>query len=374
MVGIICEYNPFHNGHLYHINRVKEMFPDSKIVLIMSGNFLQRGDISVINKWDKTKIALDYGVSLVVELPFVFASQGADIFAHGAIQILNNLGVEKLVFGSECNDIELLKGLASIQINNNNYDDIVLKYLNLGYNYPTSMSLALEDISNTTISSPNDILGLCYVKEIMLMHSRIEPFTIKRTSDYHGEGLGTICSATAIRRAIKDGKDITGFVPSMSLEYINNVCTDDLFKFFKYKVMTSDISNIQTVDLCIIPRIIKNINCNNMEEFIKCVKTKRYTYNRIKRMIIHILCNFTKEEARINSDIHYIRILGFDSYGRKYLSSIKKKCKVPIISNFSGIKDSMLDIEYRSTCVYSLLFDKGNDIIQSEYKNKPIIK
>lgn len=374
MVGIICEYNPFHNGHLYHINKVKEMFPDLKIVLVMSGNFLQRGDVSVIDKWDKTKLALHYGVSLVVELPFVFSTQGADFFAHGAIQILDSLGVSKIVFGSECDDVRLLKRLADIQVNNKDYNNLVIDYLKKGFNYPTSMSLALKDLGNDFVNTPNDILGLCYIKEIMLQNSNIEVFSIKRTSDFHNDNLNSICSASAIRKAIKSNMDISDYVPSMCISYINNIFTDDLFNFFKYRVMTSDISNIQTVDDAIVPRILRYINCSSMDEFINCVKNKRYTYNRIKRMIIHILCNFTKEEAKLNTDIHYIRVLGFDNDGKKYLNSIKKDCCVPIISNFSSIKDIMLDIEYRSTCVYSLLFSNGIDIIQGEYKNKPVIK
>lgn len=374
MVGIICEYNPFHNGHLYHINKVKEMFPDLNIVLVMSGNFLQRGDVSVIDKWDKTKLALHYGVSLVVELPFVFSTQGADFFAHGAIQILDSLGVSKIVFGSECDDVRLLKRLADIQVNNKDYNNLVIDYLKNGFNYPTSMSLALKDLGNDFVDTPNDILGLCYIKEIMLQNSNIEVFSIKRTSDFHNDNLNSICSASAIRKAIKSNMDISDYVPSMCISYINNIFTDDLFNFFKYRVMTSDISNIQTVDDAIVPRILRYINCSSMDEFINCVKNKRYTYNRIKRMIIHILCNFTKEEAKLNTDIHYIRVLGFDNDGKKYLNSIKKDCCVPIISNFSSIKDIMLDIEYRSTCVYSLLFSNGIDIIQGEYKNKPVIK
>lgn len=376
-VGIICEYNPFHNGHIYHIDKVKEMFPNSRIVLVMSGNFLQRGDVSLINKWDKTKIALNHGVDLVVELPFVFATQGADKFAHGAIEILDSLGVDKLVFGSECNDIEFLKNLASIQINNREYDNLVKNHVDDGVNYPTAMSLALHDLGGNTVDNPNDILGLCYIKELLLMSSSIEPISIKRTSDYHSNLLDNICSASAIREAINLGKDISNYVPSDSLECINKECNiDNYFSFLQYKIMTcDDLSNYVTVDDSIKYRIKKNINsCSSLDELINCVKTKRYTYNRIKRMFLHILCNFTDSENELCNDIHYIRVLGFDSLGRDFLNDIKGKCKIPIISNFSSLSDIMLDIEFRSTCVYSLIFDNKDAIISSEYKNKPIIK
>lgn len=373
-IGIICEYNPFHNGHVYHINKIKEMYPDSRIILVMSGNFLQRGDVSLINKWDKTSIALDY-VDLVIELPFVFATQGADKFAHGAIQILDNLGVDKIVFGSECDDISFLKEMADIQINNVNYNNLVKKYMDDGKNYPTAMSMALKDCGGQLISNPNDILGLCYIKEIINLNSSIEPICIKRTSDYHGNELKSICSASAIREAIKDGLDVSSFVPSKSFKVINNTFIDDYFSFLKYKIMScNNLSQFVTVDDGISYRIKKYIcSCNNLDELINCVKTKRYTYNRVKRALLHILCGFTDYENSLCSDIHYIRILGFNSSGRKFLNSVKKSCKVPIISNFSSLNDIMLDIEFRSTCVYSLIFDNSH-IISDEYKKKPIIK
>ena len=376
-IGIICEYNPFHNGHVYHIDKIKELYPDSRIILVMSGNFLQRGDVSLINKWDKTLIALNHGVDLVVELPFVFSTQGADKFAHGAISILDSLGVDKLVFGSECNDVSLLKNLASIQVNNDEYDLLVKKYVDEGKNFPTAMSMALVDCGGKSIESPNDILGLCYIKEIISMGSKIEPVSIKRTSDYHSNDLSNICSASALRDAIRKNIDISDYVPNDSLTSINsNLFVDNLYSFLQYKIMTcDDISKYVTVDDGINYRIKKYIyECKNLDEFINCIKSKRYTYNRIKRMLIHILCSFTDEENSKCLDIHYIRVLGFNSNGRDFLNSIKKNCSVPIISNYSGYKDIMLDIEFRSTCVYSLLFNDSSCIISSEYKNKPIIK
>lgn len=373
-IGIICEYNPFHNGHLYHLDKIKEMYSDSRIILVMSGNFLQRGDCSLINKWDKTRIALEFGVDLVVELPFVFATQSADVFAHGAVSILNNLGVNKIVFGSECNDIELLWKMADIQINNKQYDEYVCKYMDLGYNYPTSMSYALKDLGGFSVSEPNDILGLCYIKEILIQNSNIEPICIKRTSDYNSDKLdSTVVSARAIRNLIKEGLDYSKYVPYNN--YISNCFIDKYFYYLKYKILTSDISLYQTVDEGIKYRIDKYIvNCNSLEELIDKVKTKRYTYNRLKRMFLHILCSFTKEEANMCKDIHYIRVLGFNDVGRNYLKNIKKSCDIPIITNFSSMKDIMLDIEFRVNVVYSLGFDDKQNIVDMEYMSKPIMK
>ena len=341
----------------------------------MSGNFTQRGDISLINKWDKTKIALKNNIDLVVELPFVFATQGADIFAHGALQILNNLKVDKLIFGSECNNIKELKKLAKIQLNNQ-YEELVLKYINDGLNYPTATSLALKELGGTNIDSPNDILGLCYIKEIIKQKSNIEPITIKRTNDYHDKQLNKISSASAIRQAIKENKNITNYIPKETQKYINKKCfIENYYQYLKYKIMTEEnLEKYETIDDKIKYRLKKYIyESNTLEELIKKVKTKRYTYNRIKRMLLHILCNFTKEENKKCKDIHYIRILGFNQTGKQYLNKIKKQTNIPIISKFK--KDNiMLDIEYRTTCVYSLIFKNQTKIIKSEYKNKPIIK
>ena len=167
IIGIITEYNPFHNGHLYHINKIKELYPNSLIIAVISSSFCQRGEISILNKWDKTKICLNNNIDLVLKLPFVFSSQGADIFAKGALSILNELKVNKIIFGSELNNIEKLKELATIQIKNKDYNKLVKKYLDEGINYPTAMAKALNNFSNIKIDTPNDLLGLSYIKEII---------------------------------------------------------------------------------------------------------------------------------------------------------------------------------------------------------------
>ena len=379
-IGIICEYNPFHNGHLYHLNKIKEMFKGYTIILVMSGHFMQRGEVSTINKWDKTSIALSYGVDLVIELPFVFSTQSADIFSKGAIEILNALNVDKIVFGSECGDINILKELANIQINNKKYDNLVKTYLNEGMNYPTAMSKALSVFSKYKIDSPNDLLGLSYVKEILKQNSNIEPVCIKRTNEYHNLELkNEIISASAIRNALKEKKDISLYVPNKTLSYLNNVLfIDDYFDLLKFKIISCDNLNIyQTVDEGIENRIKKYIiKSNSLSELIEKIKTKRYTYNKLNRMFTHILCDFTKEKSKKFKDIEYIRVLGFTNNGKNYLNRIKKEISIPIITNFSSIKNEMLDLEYKSTCIYALKLNDEEKIklIEAEYKNKPIIK
>lgn len=365
-VGIICEYNPFHNGHIYHIKKVKELFPNHLIILILSGNFTQRGEVSIIDKWKKTEIALNY-VDLVIELPFVFASQSADIFAKGACDILKKIQVDALVFGSESNDIKSLEKLVDVQ-NSKEYNELVKQYLKEGHNYPTSLSKALYKICNKTVKNPNDLLGLSYIKE--LKNTNIKYLTIKRNNNYLDKNLnGTITSATSIREGLKKGIDIKKYVPKCSYKYLKNPhFTEDYFGLIKYKIISEDISKYQTVDEGIENRLKKIINSvNSLEELIKKIKTKRYTYNRINRMLIHILTGFTKEEAS-NIKTEYIRILGFNKKGRNYLKKIKNNSNIPIITNFENNK--LLDIESRISNIYNLI--KKDDNL-SEHQHKPII-
>jgi len=377
IVGIICEYNPFHNGHIYHLNKVKELFPDSLIILVMSGNFTQRGIPSVIDKWDKTEIALKYEIDLVIELPFVFATQSADIFAHGAISILKELKAEYLVFGSESNDVENLKRLADISLNNTEYQTLIKKYLDDGLNYPTALSKALESFNKTTITTPNDLLGLSYIKEIIKQNANITPISIKRTNDYHSKELDDISSATSIRNALLENKDIHKYVPEEVINCIlkNTYFQNDYFPFLKYKITTTDdLSIFQTVDEGIETRIKKNIlDTTCWEDLVEKIKTKRYTYNKINRMLIHILCNFTKEKAQKWKEIEYIRVLGFSENGQKYLNKIKKETNVDIVTTFSKGNSDMLEYEQLVTNVFASILpeDIKNQIIKNEYQNKP---
>lgn len=381
-VGIIAEYNPFHNGHLYHIEKVKELYPDYKIIVILGGNFLQRGEPSIINKWDKTTIALEYRADLVIELPFPFATQAADIFAKGSIEILKYLKVDTIVFGSECNDIKLLTELADIQLNNSNYNQMVNTYMDKGLNYPSAMAKALEDISDKKIDTPNDILGICYIKEIIRQQTNILPICIKRTNDYHSLDLDTnIVSASSVRKALKDKKTILDFVPRITYNYLQKdlVFYEDYFPYIKYKIL-SDIDNLdkyQTVDEGIDNKIKKYIvESTTLEELIINIKSKRYTRNKIQRMLTHILVNFTKEEAEYNKAIKYIRILGFNNLGQQYLNKIKKEITIPIITKYSRYNHELLKLELRSTYVYASVFGEKEKkaLIEKEYKNSLIIK
>ncbi len=367
-VGIVCEYNPFHNGHKYQIDKIKEMFPDDVIIACISSSFCERGEVSILNKWDKTKIALENGIDIVIELPFVFSSQSADIFSFGALKILNNMGIKKLVFGSESNDLDTIKKIANLQVNNKSFDSLVKLEIDKGINYPTALSNVIKKHTNYKIDSPNDLLAISYVKEIIKNNYDIEPVAIKRTNNYHDKSYNTdIISASAVRELINEEKDISKYVPWDTKKYV--IYKPDVFKLLKYKIISDKerLNSYQTVDEGIEGRIIKNINgANSLEELISLVKTKRYTYNKINRMFIHILTSFTKEEAK-DLDVNYIRVLGLNNSGKKYLKSINAN----IITGYKNNNYKELAIEKRVTNIYSLIVN-DNSLIKKEVE-KPII-
>lgn len=374
IIGIIAEYNPIHLGHIYQLTKVKEQFPNSIIILITNSCFTERGEVSILNKWDKTKICLENNIDIVIELPFAFATQSADTFAKGALEILNKLQIDTLAFGSESNDLSKLELIVDTQLNNSTYDKKVKEYLKEGINYPTAMSKALNNILGYTITEPNDLLGISYIKEIKKNNYPIKPFAIKRIGNYHEKEINNnIISASLIRTLFKENKNITPFIPSNTLPYLyKNFSNENYFPYLKYKILsTNDLSVYQTVEEGIENRIKKAIyKSSSWEELIQNIKTKRYTYNKINRMLIHILTSFTKEEAK-NIKIDYIRILGFNLKGKEYLNKIKKDINLPFITSYKKNISPLLDLEQRITSIYNLPINTTETL--NEYKRKPII-
>ncbi len=360
-IGIIAEYNPFHNGHIYHINKIKEMYPGSIIILVLNGYFLQRGEISILSKEDKTRIALEYGVNIVIELPFLYGTQSADIFARESIKLLNKLKVNKIVFGSECNNINELSNIANIQ-EKSSFNDLVKSYIKQGINYPTALAKA---INTNFLYKPNDLLGISYIKAIKENNYNIEPITIKRTNDYHDkESNDNVISASNIRGKIAINENINKYLPKKVIDKLIRINKDNYFKLLKYKIITSDnLSIYLDVDEGIEYRLKKYINeANNLDEYINKVKTKRYTYNRLNRMLIHIFIGIKKSDNTLYND--YLKILGFDKIGKKYLSDMKIK------SNFKNTK--IYNIELKASLLYDLL--NNTNTYSFEIKNKPVIK
>ena len=374
-VGIIAEYNPFHNGHQYQIEKIKKKYPNHTIVIAMSGNFTQRGEPAIIYKWERATLAIKNGADLVVEIPYAFATQSADYFSYAGITLLENLKVDKLIFGSESNNIEDITEIAKAELENEDFDKLVKIYAKLGNNYPTALSLALKDLTGKEIKTPNDILGITYIKTIIKYHYNIKPMTIQRTNEYHNQKLtGTISSATAIRENINKKEDIKKAVPQNTFHALTTTPLhnrEDYFPYLKYKIITEDtLEQYHLVEPDLAVKLKKEIlSSNSYEQLIQKVKSKHQTYSKIARALLHILCNYKKESAKKNQKITYIRLLGFNEKGRKYLNQHKKEITLPVISKITKEKDAMLELEINTTKIYTLPYPNSKQELKKEYQN-----
>lgn len=376
IIGVIAEYNPFHLGHRYQIEKIKELYPDSIIIAIISTNFTQRGDISLLNKWNKATICLNEGIDLVIELPTLYATQSADIFAYGAISILNKFKIDTLVFGSETNDINSFTTLANIQINNPKYPELVKNYLSLGLNYPTAMSKALKELTNTKIDKPNDLLALSYIKEIIKNNYPITPISIKRTNDYHSNSLQNntnIINASLIREMFLNNQDISPYIPNNTKELLYQYLSlNNAYSLLKYNIINNEnnLSTFLDIEEGLDKRILKYLDTSHTWiDLVNNLKTKRYTYNKINRTLLHLLLNIKKED---NTKEIYLRVLGFNNKGREYLKKLKKDTNLDIFTSYRKNKSPLLDLEYHSTYIYSLITNDSS-LIKREYQSKPII-
>lgn len=379
-VGIIAEYNPFHNGHLYQIEKIKKKYPEDTIIIAMSGNFTQRGEPAIIDKWNRTRLAIENGADLVIEIPYAFTTQSADYYSYAGITLLENLKVEKLIFGSESNNIEDITEIAKAQLEEKDFDKLVKIYSKFGYNYPTSLSLALKDLTGKEIKTPNDILGITYIKTIIKNKYKIKPIAIQRTNEYHNKDLtGTISSATSIRENLDNLENIKETVPKTTYKTLTKETIhkkEDYFNFLKYKIITEEnLEKYHLVEKDLAVKLKKEIqNSTNYEELIQKVKSKHQTYSKISRALLHILCNYTKEESKENTKIKYIRLLGFNDTGRKYLNKHKKDISLPIISKITKEKESMLELELNTTKIYTLPYKDSKEEYKKEYETNLYIK
>ncbi len=373
IIGIVTEYNPFHNGHLYQINKIKEMFPNSLIVIAMSSHYTQRGEISIMNKWNKTKIALDNNVDIILELPFIFTNQSADTFAYAGLKLLSEMKIDTLVFGSETADKELLYKASKVQISNKEFDDLVKQYIDNGENYPTSLWKATTNLTGIDIKGSNDILAISYIKEIIKNNYNIDFLPIKRTNEFKSlEEKDSILSAFAIREKLKNKESVDGYTPYELNEYIENIDYDKLFSILKYKIISEkdELTKYNLVDEGIEKRLYESaLKSNTLDELIENTKTKRFTYNRINRILINIFTNFTKEKAAQFKELEYIRVLGLSKNGKDYLNQIKKDINLPLYTKFE--RNKMLEEELNVTTLYDLI--TNNNLREKEIKEHVII-
>lgn len=373
-VGIIAEYNPLHNGHIYQIQEIKKRYPNDTIIIAMSGNFTQRGEPAIINKWSRAQLAIEAGADLVVEIPYHFATQSADYFSYAGITLLEQLKVEKLIFGSESNNLDSITEIAKAELKDDNFDKLVKIYSKFGYNYPTALSLALKDLTGKIIDTPNDILGITYIKTILKYKYKIKPESIKRINNYNNKELtGKLSSATAIRENIDNLDKIKETVPDATLKQLTKETLhkkEDYFKFLKYKIITEQhLEQYHLVEKDLAVKLKKEILCvSSYEELIQKVKSKHQTYSKISRALLQILCNYKKEDAQKNQQLAYIRLLAFNTKGKEYLNRYKKEITLPIISKISKNKNKMLELELNTTKIYTLPYNNSEQEYKKEYQ------
>ena len=361
--GIVTEYNPFHNGHLYHIEQARKLSQCDVLIAVMSGNYVQRGQMAIIDKHKRASFAVQNGVDIVLELPYIYATQSASKFAKGAIDILKMAKVDTICFGSETNNLVELQEIANTSINIDNLKEL----MNTGNSFPKAYGLLSSSMAS------NDILAVSYLKA--LKDTNIKAISIQRTNNYHDLTLTNISSASAIRNAINDKNDISNSVPSITKNFIRYVDEKKWFNYLKFKIISDldYLNQYQTVDEGIENRIKKFIyDSNSLEELILNVKSKRFTYNKIKRMFTHILCGFKKEDAK-DLKIEYIRVLGFNKNGQKVLNSVKKNLDVPIYFNYKEGLNKYFDLEFKTSVIYSLIVS-DQSIVKKEFKAFPIKK
>lgn len=391
VLGIIAEYNPFHNGHLYHLTESKKAVNAGYTVAIMSGNFVQRGDTSLTNKWIKTKMALQNGVDLVIELPTIYSVSSAENFASGSIKILNSLKiVDYLSFGTELCDVNLLNEFAEVlHTEPKEYVSILNHELGKGFSFPkareNALLMYLNDIRRyaNILSSPNNILAIEYLKALKQENSNIIPFSIKRNKvDYNStEIVDGFASATAIRK-IALTNDVWSLrkampMPSFDLMYdqlragktVPNLSRFEHEIIYNLRKMTlEEIADLPDVSEGL-ENLIKNAanSCNTIQELVSIIKSKRYTETRIRRILVYCLLNITKKDMLNSKKANpYVRVLGFNVRGKELISAIAhSNPKLDIITSprryldesNNKILKAMLEKDIFATDIYTLGYD-----------------
>lgn len=388
--GIVAEYNPFHKGHAYQIKKIKKESDAEVIIAVMSGNFLQRGEPAIVDKWTRSAMAVHSGVDLVVELPVIWSTQPADLFAKGAINILKDLNIDYLSFGSE-------KGKAgdfyeAAEYLNQTESKIFQKieeneHMNMSYaDKMQKVILKLNPDFPLDLSLPNTQLGLSYQRELfnLGLENKVKLLPIKRIgSSYREERIDRhpeIASATAIRRAIFGGKSYSSYLKKSSLDVFNRnleqkVSWENYFPLLKYQLFAkskSDLREIYQMTEGLENRLKKFIKeSENFEEFISKIKTKRYTRTRLQRLLIYVLLNIKADDVRSFSKAQNgIRILAFNKKGQLYLNQEKNIIDKMMISNVNRKTKKYLGYEIKSGQIYRL----GNPSIKKQdFSRKPLI-
>lgn len=391
VLGIIAEYNPFHNGHVFHLTQSKKMLEIEYTIAVISGNFVQRGDTSLIDKWSKAQMAVENGVDLVVELPTLYSISSAENFAEGAIKILDSLKiVDYLSFGSELCDVHILNDFANILYKEpKEYITLLNHELSKGFSFPkareNALLLYLNDIRKyaNILSSSNNILAIEYLKALKKLNSPIVPVSVKREKvDYNDTKIsGNFASATAIRKLSQtsDVWNLRKVMPKSSFDIMYDCLKDgktvpSLAKFEKEIIY--NIRRMSVKELAEFPDISEGLeysikdaasSCNTITELINKVKSKRHTQTRIQRILVYILLGITNKEIEMSKKVQpYIRVLAINSKGKELLSAISQaNPKLEIVTSVKKFLDesnnknlkNMLQKDILATDIYTIGYE-----------------
>ncbi len=369
-MAVICEYNPFHNGHKYQLTEHKKELGADSVICLMSGSFVQRGAPAIYDKWTRARDAVSNGADLVIELPVVYSAQSAQRFAAGAVKLLDKLGVvDYLSFGSECGDIDALKCAADV-INSVEFKTLLEEQLKTGLSYPAARAQILRDhysnIDERLISSPNNILSLEYINALAELNSSIEPKTLLRNFDF--------ASASEIRDKIHNNENVDGLVPTEVRTTYDTKAYDNLVLYYFRKERLEALQQI-----CDIAEGLENKfkkasqTSTTCEELAESVKSKRYTRTRIDRICVNSLLGIKDYHTVLNP--RYARILAFNSRGQELLAKMKKVSEIPIITKVADAKPDteeykiMLEKDLLATDIYSILTNKPAGL---DFKTSPV--
>ncbi|MBO0994262.1 nucleotidyltransferase [Bacillus sp. SD088] len=376
-VGIVVEYNPFHNGHLYQLQKAKEDTHADIAICIMSGNFLQRGEPALVSKWSRTKMALSAGIDLVIELPFAFSVQKAEIFAYGAVYLLDALNCSHICFGSESGQIsDFHNTINFVHHHRLQYEKYIHEFIKEGMSYPSALSKAYQALDPgkdlIDLSKPNNILGFHYMEAASEINSQLRFLTIKRkNAGYHDPSVNetNIASATSIRNRLQRTEQtdsIKNYIPKTSLSELQHYLVEfgqlhsweNYWDYLQYQILSKSSKELEAIydmEEGLENRFIRAAQtAKDYQGFMEIMKTKRYTWTRLQRISTQILLNIQKEQIHdLGRKPQYIRLLGMSDVGQKYLRSIKKDLQIPLISKVSAQQNQMLALDIKATHMYA---------------------
>ena len=394
-VGLVVEYNPFHNGHFHHVQEAKRVTKADIAIAVMSGQFLQRGEPALVDKWTRTKMALASGVDIVIELPYVYSTAPANEFARGAITLLDAMKCSTFAFGSEQGTITpFLNTFSLIESNRQQYNASIQQAMLTGVSYPQALHYAYETLKVAypndyiDLAQPNNILGFHYIEAAKALDSTMQAVTIQRIEAGYYDDINRekhIASATGIRKALFDNEDVGHFLPQSSYAALCDwqalhgkfMSWEALWPLLQYAILRhtpGQLTAFADVQEGLENALVKHAKTSSSyAEFMANLKSKRYTWTRLQRMLTHIYTGVTKEQLHAFNNPTFIRLLGMTENGQRYLSMHKKQIGLPLISRVAATKDPMLTLDIQATTMYNLglrLFSTQK--IDEDIKSPPI--